>query len=102
MHDPPDGSDRFAANVKRDQQAFFGFRNDLQQIGVPSSEMVEEQGTILIKHVAAAAEVARGPTSNVRIPHACDSRPIEPFAVNVRRLAIPRQQAKASGITLSN
>jgi len=36
----------------------------------------------------------------VGIPHAGDSWPIEPFAATVRRFAISRQEAKASGITL--
>src|SRR5690349_22651872 len=102
MHDSPDGSDRFACNVKRDQQAFFGCRNDWQQIGVAPFEVPEEQGTILIEHVAAGAEVAWRPASDVWIPHACDSRPIEPLALKVRRLAIPRQLAKASGVSLGN
>jgi hypothetical protein len=37
-----------------------------------------------------------------RIPHAGDRWPIKPFAVNVRRLAISRQQAKSGGVTLGN
>src|SRR4029077_1123791 len=102
VHDRPDGSDRLAGNVKRDQQAFFGCRIYWQQIGVAQFEMSEQQGTISIKHVSAGAEIARGPTSDVRIPHAGDSWPIEPLAANVRRFAILRQQAKASGVTLRN
>ena len=98
----PYGSDRLAGDVKRDQQAFFGRRTDWHQIGVAPFEMSEQQGTILIEHVSAGAEIARGPTSDVGIPHAGDGWPIEPFAVNVRRFAIPRQQAKASGVTLGN
>ncbi len=94
MHDRPDGSDGFAGDVKRNQQAFFGCRNDWQQIGVTPLEMSEQQGTVLIKHVSAGAEIARGPTSDVRIPHARDSWPIEPFASIVLR-----QQAKASRVT---
>jgi hypothetical protein len=62
--------------------------------------MSEEQSTILIKHVSAGAKIARGPATNVGIPHAGDSWPIEPFAATVRRSAISRQEAKASGIAL--
>jgi hypothetical protein len=64
--------------------------------------MSEQQGMILIKHVSAGPEIARGPTSDVWIPHAGDSWPIESFAGSVRPFAIPRQQAKTSGLTLGN
>jgi hypothetical protein len=33
---------------------------------------------------------------------AADRAPLEPFAANVRFFAIPRQQAKASGVTLGD
>src|SRR6185369_9605618 len=95
MHDRPDRSDRFATDVKRDQQAFFGCRNDWQQIGVTPLEMCEQQRAILVEHISAGAETARRATSDVRIPHARDGWPIESFAVSVRLFAVHRQQAKA-------
>ena len=64
--------------------------------------MSEQQRTIGIEHVSAGAEIAKGPTPDVWTPHAGDSWPIEPLPVNVRRFAIPRQQTKASRVTLSN
>jgi hypothetical protein len=64
--------------------------------------MLEQQSTILIKHVSARAEVPWGTASDMGIPRARDSGPIEPIAANVRFLAIPRQQAKASGVTLGD
>jgi hypothetical protein len=88
--------------VEWNQQAFFGCWYDWQQVGVAALEMFEQQGTILIKHVSAGAEVARGSTSDVGTPHASDSWPIESCAGNVRRFTIPRQQAKAGGVTLGN
>jgi hypothetical protein len=88
--------------MKRNQQAFFGCRDHRPQIGVTPLEMSEQQRTILIKHVSARAEIARGSTSDVRIPQAGDSWPIESFAVRVRPSAISREQAKASGVTLRN
>jgi hypothetical protein len=100
--DCPDRSDCFAVDVEWNQQAFFGCGYDWQQVGVAALEMSEQQGTILIKHVSAGAEVARGSTSDVGIPYPGDSWPIESFAGNVRRFTIPRQQAKASGVTLGN
>src|SRR5688572_22516474 len=102
VHDCPNGSNSLAGNVKGHEQAFFSCRNYWQQIGVAPFEMSEQQSSILIKYVSARAEIARGPTSDVRIPRARDSRPIESFAANVRRFAIFRQQAKASGVTLRN
>ena len=102
MHDRPDGPDRLAGDVKRDQQAFFGCRNYWQQIGVAPFEVSEQQGAILIKHVSAGPEIARRPTSDVRIPRAGDSWPIKPLAANIRRFTISRQQAKAGRITLRN
>jgi hypothetical protein len=100
VHDRPDRSDCFAGNVKRHQQTFFRCRTDWQQIGVTPLEMFEQERAILIKHVSAWAEIARGSASDVRIPHAGDSWPIEPLAVSVRPFAIPRKQAKASRVTL--
>ena len=64
--------------------------------------MSEQQGAVLIEDVSARAEIARSPTSRVRIPHAGDSWPIEPLAAHVRRFAILRQQAEASRVTLRN
>ena len=72
------------------------------QVGVTPLEMFKQQRAILIEHVPAGPEIARGPTSDVVIPHSLDSRPIEPVAASVRRFAIPRQEAKASGIALGN
>jgi hypothetical protein len=60
----------------------------------------EEQGAILIKHVSAGAKIARGSATDVWIPHAGDSWPVELFAATVWRLAISRQEAKASGVAL--
>src|ERR687898_3167095 len=100
MRDRPDGPDGLASDVKRDQQAFFGCRNDWHQIWVTPFEMLEQQSAILIEHVSTGAEVARGPTSHVRIPHPGDSWPIKPFAANVGRFAVPCQQAQASGVAL--
>src|SRR5262252_2917607 len=100
VHDPPNGSDRLTGDVKRDQEAFFGCRTDWHQIRITALEMSEEQSTFLIKHVSAGAKIARGPATDVGIPHAANGWPIEPHAVNMRRFAIPRQQAKASGIAL--
>src|SRR5215813_9532256 len=102
MHDRPDRADCFAVDVEWNQQAFLSCGYDWQQVWVAALEMSEQQGTILIKHVSAGAEVARGSTSDVRIPLADDSRPIKSLAGNVRPFTIPRQQAKASGITLGN
>ena len=102
MHDGPDRPDRLAGDVKRDEQAFFGCRNDRAQIGVAPFEVSEQQGAVLIEDVSARAKIARGPTSHVRIPHAGDRWPIEPLAAHVRRLAIPRQQAEARRVTLRN
>jgi hypothetical protein len=48
MHDRPDGSDRPASDVERDQEAFFSRWIDWYQIGVASFEMSEQEGTILI------------------------------------------------------
>jgi hypothetical protein len=56
----------------------------------------------LIEHVSAGAEVPRSTASDMGIPLACDGGPIESFAANVRFFAIPRQQAKASGVTLGD
>ena len=102
VHDSPYGSYRLAVDVKRDQQALFGRRIDWHQIGITPFEVGEQQRTILIEHVSARPEIARGSTSDVGIPHAGDGWPIEPLAINVRRFAIPRQQAQASGVTLRN
>ena len=102
MHDSPYGSHRLAVDVKRDQQAFFGCRIDWHQIGITPFEVGEQQCTILIEHVSAGPEITRGSTSDVGIPHAGDGWPIEPLAINVGRFAVPRQQAKASGVTLRN
>src|SRR5207253_9343557 len=102
VHDRPDRSDWYAADVEWNQQAFFACGNDRQQAGVAALEVSEQQGTILIKYVSAGAEVARGSTSDVATPHASASWPIESCAGNVRPFAIPRQQAKASGVTLGN
>jgi hypothetical protein len=49
--------------------------------------MGEQEGTILIEHVSARAEVARGPTSDVGIPHSANGWPIEPLALNMRCFA---------------
>lgn len=78
------------------------WRNDWSQIGVTPLEMFKQQGAILIEHVPAGPEIARGPTSDVVIPHSGDSRPVEPVTANIRRFAIPRQEAKASGVALGN
>ncbi len=64
--------------------------------------MSEQQRPVLIKHVSARAEIARRPTSDVRIPHAGDSWPIEPLAVSVGPFAIATEQTKASGVTLGD
>src|SRR5258708_36889228 len=64
--------------------------------------MSEQQGTILIEHVSAGPEIPRGSPSDMGVPHAGDSWPIEPFTANVRSFSIPRQQAKASRVTLGN
>src|SRR6476660_813470 len=64
--------------------------------------MSEQQRSISIEHVAAGAEIARRATSDVRAPGARDRWPIKPLAANIRRLAIPGQQAKPSGIALRN
>src|SRR5260370_25544558 len=102
VHNRPDRSDGFAGDVKRDQQAFFGCRNDWHQIGITPFEMSEQQGTILIEHVSAGPEVPRGSPSDMVVPHAGDSWPIEPLAANVRSFSIPPPQAKASRVTLGN
>src|SRR6185369_470725 len=80
----------------------FGRWYDRQQVRVAPFEMSEQQGTVLIEHVSARAEVARGPASSVRIPLTGDGRPIEPPAAYVRRLAILGQQAEASRVALRN
>src|SRR5579863_10148528 len=64
--------------------------------------MGEKEGTILIEHVSARAEVTRGPTSDVGIPNSANGWPIKPLAVNMRCFAVFRQQAKASRVTLGN
>src|SRR5260370_36069249 len=64
--------------------------------------MSEQQGTILIEHVSAGPEVARGSPSDMGVPHAGDSWTIEPFAATVRSYSIRRHQAKASRVTLGN
>src|SRR5687767_2079681 len=64
--------------------------------------MSEQQSAILVKHVSARSEVARRPTSDVRIPQARDRWPVESFAASVRPFTVARQQAKASGVTLSD
>jgi hypothetical protein len=60
----PNGPHRLAGDVKRDQQTFFGCRNDWHQIGVAPFEMCEQQRSILIEHVSAGPEIARRATSN--------------------------------------
>jgi hypothetical protein len=88
--------------VKRDQQAFFGRRNDWQEIGIAPFEMSEQEGTILIQHVSTGAEIAGGTSSLVRIPHAGYSWPVKALAAHVRRLAVLRQQAQAGRVALRN
>ncbi len=62
--------------------------------------MPEQEGAILVEHISTGAEIARSPASDVGIPRACDSRPIKPFAIDLRRFAISREQTKARGVRL--
>jgi hypothetical protein len=64
--------------------------------------MPEQEGSILIEHVSARAEITQRLSSDVGIPHAGERWPIKSVAVNVRRFAILRQQAQAGGVTLGN
>src|SRR5262245_42143123 len=64
--------------------------------------MSKQEGAILIQHISARAEIARGPSSNVWIPHSANGWPVEPLAVNVRACAVFGQEAEAGGVALRN
>ena len=81
MRDRPDRADRFPLDIERNQQALFDRRRHRQKIGVAPLEVPEQQGTVAIEHVAARAEVARRASADVRLPHAGDRRPVEPFSI---------------------
>lgn len=100
--DCPYRSDCFAMDVERNQQAFFGWRHDGQQVGISALGMSEQERSILIEHVSTWAAISVCPCTDVDAPHASDSRPIESSARSVRRFAISRQKAEASGIRLGN
>ncbi len=81
VDDRPDRADRFALDVKRNQQALFDRRRHRQEIGVAPLGVPEQQGAVAIEHVAARAEVARRASADVRRPHAGDGRPVEPRSI---------------------
>ena len=81
MGDCPEGADRFAFHVKRNQQALLARRRHGYEVGVTPFEAFEQQWAVAIEHIAARAEIARRTAADVRSPHAGDGGPVKSLAV---------------------
>src|SRR5262249_16274262 len=79
--DRPNRTDRFAVNVKRNKQSFVGKRHRRAQIWIASFPMREQHWAIVVEHIAAWAEIARGSAADVRLPGASDTCPVEPLVI---------------------
>ena len=88
-------ADRFAVDVKRDEQSLFGKRCRRTQIWITSLPVSEQHRNIAVEHIAARAEIARGATAGVWLPCPGNGCPVEPFFVF-------RQQTQAGGIGLQD